>query len=159
VQQPHRFQMFVPELLAAAPSFAATAEAETLFGLVPAPAPAPASACCAAAASSSSCSCRRVVAAHVEGGSLLIGRHVQHSAVSLAGRTFSQSDEEEVELVEYTTCSALPRALVRRVLRGQLCNQRLRRRRRRRRLDVAVHVEFGSTERFHSIGRTVSLDR
>jgi hypothetical protein len=47
----------------------------------------------AAAASSR---CRRCVAMHVEGDSLLIGRHMHHSAFSLAGRYFSQSDEEAV---------------------------------------------------------------
>jgi hypothetical protein len=38
----------------------------------------------------------RDVAMQVEGGSLLIGRHIHHSAFSLADRHFSQSDEEEV---------------------------------------------------------------
>jgi hypothetical protein len=36
------------------------------------------------------------VAMQVEGDSLLIGRHINHSAFSLADRYFSQSDEEEV---------------------------------------------------------------
>jgi hypothetical protein len=38
----------------------------------------------------------RDVAAHVEGDSLLIGRHIRHSAFSLANIHFSQSDEDEV---------------------------------------------------------------
>jgi hypothetical protein len=38
----------------------------------------------------------RGVAMHVEGDSLLIGRHVHHSAFSLPDIYFSQSDEEEV---------------------------------------------------------------
>jgi hypothetical protein len=38
----------------------------------------------------------RGVAMQVEGDSLLIGRHIHHSAFSLADRYFSQSDEEEV---------------------------------------------------------------
>jgi hypothetical protein len=32
----------------------------------------------------------------VEGDSLLIGRHIHHSAFSLADTYFSQSDEEDV---------------------------------------------------------------
>jgi hypothetical protein len=38
----------------------------------------------------------RGVAMHVEGDSLLIGRHVHHTAFSLADTHSSQSDEEEV---------------------------------------------------------------
>jgi hypothetical protein len=38
----------------------------------------------------------RGVAMHVEGDSLLIGRHMHHSAFSLADGSSSQSDEEEV---------------------------------------------------------------
>jgi hypothetical protein len=45
---------------------------------------------------------------HVEGDSLLIGRHIHHSAFSLADGSFSQSDEGEVWEVEYTTCRAPP---------------------------------------------------
>jgi hypothetical protein len=47
---------------------------------------------------------------HVEGDSLLIGRYIHHSAFALADRCSSQSDEQEVWEVEYTTCSALPRS-------------------------------------------------
>jgi hypothetical protein len=49
-----------------------------------------------------------VVAMQVEGDSLLIGRHIHHSAFSLADGSFSQSDEEEVGQ-QSSTCSALPR--------------------------------------------------
>jgi uncharacterized protein YhfF len=38
----------------------------------------------------------RNVAMQVEGDSLLIGRHIHHSAFSLADRSSSHSDEEEV---------------------------------------------------------------
>jgi hypothetical protein len=38
----------------------------------------------------------RAVAMHVEGYRLLIGRHIHHSAFSLADIHYSQSDEEEV---------------------------------------------------------------
>jgi hypothetical protein len=59
-----------------------------------------------------------VVAMQVEGDSLLIGRHIHHSAFPLADMYFSQSDEEEVWEAEYTTCSALPRAVAVSLARG-----------------------------------------
>jgi hypothetical protein len=50
----------------------------------------------------------RSVAMQVEGDSLLIGRHIHHSAFALADRSSSHSDEEEVGQ-QRSTCSALPR--------------------------------------------------
>jgi hypothetical protein len=46
------------------------------------------------------------VAMQVEGDSLLIGRHIQYSAFSLADRSFSQSYEEEVDLHQITQRAA-----------------------------------------------------
>jgi hypothetical protein len=58
--------------------------------------PAAAAAAGAAAACTSMKSVPLSVAMHVEEDSLLIGRHIHHSAFSLADKYFSQSDEDEV---------------------------------------------------------------
>jgi hypothetical protein len=90
----------------------------------------------------------------VEGDSLLIGRHIHHSAFSLVDRSFSQSDEEEVWEVEYTTCGALPE------LEAEIVHRRRRRRsgslvlmslrqqvvREERQRGVAVQVAYVKTQ-------------